>query len=118
MDVFAALAEPHRRLLLEMLVGGARPAGDLVEALPALTQPAVSRHLRILREAGLVDVRPDAQRRLYALKRDGFEPLEQWLAGYQRYWTSHLDALERHLDATPTSETSPTPTEEAPNDRH
>ena len=97
-DVFEAVAEPSRRVLLDLLAGGERSAGELVEALPDLTQPAVSRHLRVLRDVGLVESRIDAQRRIYRLRPDGLAPLDAWLARYRRYWTDHLDALERHLD--------------------
>jgi DNA-binding transcriptional ArsR family regulator len=97
MDVFEAVAEPNRRALLDMLADGERSAGELVASLPLLTQPAVSRHLRVLRDAGLVEVRPDAQRRIYALRPDGLAALDEWLNRYRRFWTSHLDALEQHL---------------------
>jgi DNA-binding transcriptional ArsR family regulator len=105
-DVFTAVAEPSRRALLDLLADGERSAGELVASLPTLTQPAVSRHLRVLREAGLVEVRPDAQRRIYALRPDGLAELDAWLERYRRYWTRHLDSLERHL-----AEIRPTPTE-------
>jgi DNA-binding transcriptional ArsR family regulator len=98
MDVFEAVAEPSRRALLDLLAEGERPAGELVDALPALTQPAVSRHLRILREVGLVEVRPDGQRRIYALRADGLVEIDDWISRYRRYWPRHLDALERHLE--------------------
>jgi DNA-binding transcriptional ArsR family regulator len=97
MDVFEAVAEPSRRALLDVLAEGERTAGDLVASLPGLTQPSVSRHLRVLREVGLVEVRPDAQRRIYALRADGLVPIDHWINRYRRYWTNHLDALERHL---------------------
>ncbi|MCF6422547.1 MULTISPECIES: helix-turn-helix transcriptional regulator [Amycolatopsis] len=97
MDVFEAVAEPSRRTLLDLLAQGELPAGDLVAALPGLTQPAVSRHLRILREVGLVEVRPDGQRRIYALRPDGLAEIDKWLGRYRRYWARHLDSLERHL---------------------
>lgn len=97
MDVFEAVAEPSRRALLDVLAGGERSAGELVAALPNLTQPSVSRHLRVLREVGLVEVRPDAQRRIYALRADGLVEIDRWLRGYRRYWAAHLDSLERHL---------------------
>jgi len=99
-DAFQAVAEPHRRALLDSLSHGPRPAGDLVALLPQLTQPAVSRHLRILREAGLVQVRTDAQWRIYTLRPDGLHEIDQWLDGYRQYWTRHLDALEHHLDTS------------------
>ena len=100
MDVFEAIAEPSRRVLLDTLASGDRTAGELVAALPDLTQPSVSRHLRILREVGLVEVRPDAQRRIYALRADGLVAIDSWIDRYRQFWTSHLDALERHLDDT------------------
>jgi DNA-binding transcriptional ArsR family regulator len=97
MDVFEAVAEPSRRALLDVLAEGERSAGDLVASLPGLTQPSVSRHLRVLREVGLVEVRPDAQRRIYALRADGLVQIDHWIDRYRRYWTNRLDALERHL---------------------
>jgi DNA-binding transcriptional ArsR family regulator len=99
-DVFEAVAEPHRRVLLDLLTEGERPAGDLVASLPGLTQPAVSRHLRILREVGLVEVRADGQRRIYALRADGLVEIDNWISRYRRYWPRHLDALEQHLKRT------------------
>jgi DNA-binding transcriptional ArsR family regulator len=96
-DVFEAVAEPHRRVLLDLLAEGERPAGELVASLPGLTQPAVSRHLRILREVGLVEVKPDGQRRIYALRADGLAEIDAWIQRYRRYWSRHLTALERHL---------------------
>jgi DNA-binding transcriptional ArsR family regulator len=98
MDVFEAVAEPHRRALLEVLADGPRPAGKLVASLPALSQPAVSRHLRMLREAGLVEVQAVAQRRIYSIRPAALQELDQWIGRYRRLWASHLDALERHLD--------------------
>jgi DNA-binding transcriptional ArsR family regulator len=100
MDVFEAIAEPNRRALLDLLADGERPAGDLVATLPHLTQPAVSRHLRVLREVGLVEVRPDAQRRIYALRADGLVEIDKWVSRYRRYWADHLGALEQHLART------------------
>lgn len=98
MDVFEAVAEPNRRTLLDALADGERTAGELVAVLPGLTQPTVSRHLRVLREVGLVEVRPQAQRRIYALRADGLVAIDDWIERYRRYWTGHLDALERHLE--------------------
>lgn len=92
-----ALSDPHRLAILSMLAGGERPAGDFVEALP-IAQPTVSKHLSVLREAGLVTVRKDAQRRLYSLNPAPLQALDQWLAGYRRFWTGRLDALEAQLD--------------------
>ncbi|MEN4473075.1 metalloregulator ArsR/SmtB family transcription factor [Mycolicibacterium cosmeticum] len=99
MDVFEAVAEPNRRTLLDALRTGERTAGQLVAALPGLTQPTVSRHLRILREVGLVEVRADAQRRVYALRADGLVQMDRWIEQYRQFWSEHLDALEAHLDA-------------------
>ena len=92
-----ALSEPHRMAIVSMLADGERPAGDFVEALP-IAQPTVSKHLSVLREAGLVTVRKDAQRRLYSLNPAPLKELDVWLAQYRRFWTSRLDALEAHLD--------------------
>lgn len=92
-----ALSEPHRMAILAMLADGERPAGDFVDALP-IAQPTVSKHLSVLREAGLVTVRKDAQRRLYSLNPAPLKELDLWLARYRRFWTDRLDALEAHLD--------------------
>lgn len=97
MSPFEALADPHRRQILDMLRDGERPAGDLVEALP-LSQPGASKHLRILRDAGLVTVRKDAQRRIYRLAPGRLAELDAWLAPYRKFWSSRLDALEEHLN--------------------
>lgn len=83
--------------MLEILADGERSVGELVARLPNLTQPSVSRHLRVLREAELVEVRQDAQRRIYALRPDGLAEIDRWINRYRRYWKGHLDALERHL---------------------
>src|SRR3954466_5875648 len=98
MAVFEAVAEPSRRALLDALIDGERTAGELVSTLPGLTQPTVSRHLRVLREVGRVEVRADAQRRIYALRADGLVAIDEWINRYRRYWADHLDALERHLE--------------------
>ncbi|MEV4534093.1 metalloregulator ArsR/SmtB family transcription factor [Asanoa sp. NPDC049518] len=97
MDVFTALADPTRRAMLDLLTDGARPAGDLVSAFPALTQPAVSRHLRVLREVGLVEVRAQAQRRIYTLRTEPLAEVDAWLGRYREHWARHLDAIEAHL---------------------
>ena len=91
------LAEPNRQAILELLREGERPVGELVEQL-ALSQPAVSKHLRVLKEAGLVEARADAQRRLYRIRPEPLAELDDWLAPYRRLWTSHLDRLEDHLE--------------------
>jgi DNA-binding transcriptional ArsR family regulator len=98
MSAFAALAEPHRRQILDLLGDRERPAGELVAALE-LSQPAVSKHLRILREAGLVEVRAEAQRRLYRVRPEPLRAIDLWLAPYRQLWTSRLEDLERHLDS-------------------
>jgi DNA-binding transcriptional ArsR family regulator len=95
---FTVLAEPTRRRILDLLREEERPVGDLVERL-SLSQPGVSKHLRILREAGLVDVRADAQKRLYRLRPEPLEEIDAWLEPYRKLWSGRLDALERHLDA-------------------
>lgn len=92
-----ALAEPHRMTILSMLAERERPAGDFVDALP-VSQPTVSKHLSVLREAGLVAVRKDANRRLYSLNPAPLAELDAWLGRYRRFWTDRLDALEAHLD--------------------
>jgi DNA-binding transcriptional ArsR family regulator len=92
------LAEPSRRRILDLLRDGERPVGELVALLP-LSQPAVSKHLRVLREAGLVDVRGDAQRRLYRVTPEPLAELDAWLAPYRTLWADRLDALQRHLAA-------------------
>jgi len=97
-DVFEAIAEPTRRALLDLLADHERSAGELVAAFPELTQPAVSRHLRILRESQLVDVRADGTRRLYSLRPEPLAQLDRWLETYRRFWAERLDDLEAHLD--------------------
>ncbi|MNL00721.1 HTH-type transcriptional regulator [compost metagenome] len=92
-----ALSEPHRMAIVAMLADGERPAGDFVDALP-ISQPTVSKHLSVLREAGLVTVRKDAQRRLYRLNPAPLAELDAWLQPYRRFWVDRLDALENHLD--------------------
>jgi DNA-binding transcriptional ArsR family regulator len=94
---FEVLAEPSRRRILDLLRDDERSVGDLVERLP-LSQPGVSKHLRILRDAGLVSVRADAQRRLYAVNPEPLAEIDAWLAPYRRLWAERLDALEAHLD--------------------
>jgi DNA-binding transcriptional ArsR family regulator len=97
LGAFQALAEPRRLAILDLLRDGERPVGDLVGQL-GITQPAVSKHLRILREAGLVEARVDAQRRLYRIRPEPLADLDGWLASYRKLWTTHLDQLEYHLD--------------------
>ena len=94
---FEVLAEPNRRRILDLLRVRERPVGELVTAL-RVSQPAVSKHLRVLRDAGMVDVRVDAQRRVYRVRTEPLEALDEWLQPYRALWSSRLDALERHLD--------------------
>src|SRR3954470_9579056 len=97
---FDVLAEPARRRILDALRERPHPVGELVERV-GLSQPATSKHLRVLREAGLVNVRKDAQRRLYELRPEPLVEVDAWLEPYRRLWARRLDALERHLDDTP-----------------
>ncbi len=98
MDVFAAVADPTRRKVLDLLRTGERAAGDLSRAFPHLSQPAMSQHLKVLRETGLVRVRPELQKRIYSLDPGGFAELDAWLGRYRAFWELNLGALERHLD--------------------
>jgi DNA-binding transcriptional ArsR family regulator len=91
------LGEPRRIQILDLLRDGERPVGELVARL-GVSQPAVSKHLRVLRDAGLVEARPDAQRRLYHIRPEPLAELDEWLATYRKLWTTHLDRLEEHLD--------------------
>jgi len=102
-STYEALAEPRRREILDLLRDGERPVGELVDRL-TLSQPAVSKHLKVLREAGLVQVRVEAQRRVYAVDPGPLAELDVWLAPYRRLWNEGLDALGRHLDRTATEE--------------
>ncbi len=97
MAAFEVLAEPNRRQILDLLMEAERPVGDLVEAM-AVSQPSVSKHLRVLREAGLVDVRIDAQRRIYRVRAEPLQEMDEWLRPYRQLWASRLNALERHLE--------------------
>src|SRR5215207_9889973 len=97
---FEVLAEPNRRRILDLLQASESPVGDLVERLD-LSQPAVSKHLRVLRDAGLVEVRTDAQRRLYRVRPEPLRMLDEWLAPYRRMWASSLDDLEQHWTRLP-----------------
>jgi DNA-binding transcriptional ArsR family regulator len=94
---WSALADPHRRAMLELLRERPRPVGELVERL-GLSQPGTSKHLRVLRDAGLVRSRAEAQRRVYELDGEPLRELDAWLGPYRRFWSERLDALERHLD--------------------
>jgi DNA-binding transcriptional ArsR family regulator len=96
-STFEVLAEPNRRRILDLLLAAERPVGELVRET-ALSQPSVSKHLRVLREAELVDVRIDAQRRIYRVCGEPLQALEEWLAPYRRLWAARLDALEQRLE--------------------
>ena len=96
-SVFEIIAEPNRRAILGLLVSAKQSVGEIERRL-RIPQPAVSKHLRVLRDAGLVESTVDAQRRLYRLKPEPLEELDAWLAPFRRFWSAHIDALERHLD--------------------
>ena len=102
-SAFTVLAEQSRRAILTLLAGGERSVGDLESTLN-LSQPSVSKHLRVLRDAGLVEVTIDAQRRVYRLRPEPLQEVDAWMAPFRRYWSARVDALERHLDriTTPT----------------
>jgi DNA-binding transcriptional ArsR family regulator len=102
-QLLAVLAEPTRRRILDLLLEQPKTVNQLVGELGA-SQPSASKHLRVLREAGLVHVHPDAQRRIYALRPHRLAELDKWLAPYRRLWEGRLDALEQHLDENPESE--------------
>ena len=96
-STFAVIAEPSRRAILSLLASAERSVGDIEERLN-LPQPSISKHLRVLREAGFVESRVDAQRRLYRIKPEPLMEIDAWLAPFRRFWSAHIDALERHLD--------------------
>ncbi|MEU9957715.1 metalloregulator ArsR/SmtB family transcription factor [Streptomyces sp. NPDC050982] len=98
-SLWAALADPHRRAIVALLLERPRPVGEIVEAC-GLSQPSTSKHLKVLRDAGLVRVRQDAQRRVYALDPAPIAELDTWLAPYRKLWNTSLDALGRRLDET------------------
>jgi DNA-binding transcriptional ArsR family regulator len=96
-SVFEIIAEPNRRAILSLLVSSQQSVGEIERQL-RMPQPTVSKHLRVLREAGFVESTVDAQRRLYRLKPEPFQEVDTWLAPFRRFWSAHIDALERHLD--------------------
>jgi DNA-binding transcriptional ArsR family regulator len=96
-DAFNAVAEPRRRQILDALAGGERPVNELVRLL-GLGQPQVSKHLRVLREVGAVDVREDGRRRLYSLNGHALKPIHDWVKGYERTWSERFDELDVVLD--------------------
>jgi DNA-binding transcriptional ArsR family regulator len=96
-SVFEVIAEPNRRAILSLLGSSQQSVGEIERRL-RMTQPAVSKHLRVLRDSGFVESTVDAQRRLYRLKPEPLQELDAWLAQFRRFWSAHVDALERHLD--------------------
>jgi DNA-binding transcriptional ArsR family regulator len=96
-SVFEIIAEPNRRAILSLLVSSQQSVGEIEHQL-GMPQPMVSKHLRVLREAGFVEATVDAQRRLYRLKPGPLQELDMWVAQFRRFWSAHVDALERHLD--------------------
>jgi DNA-binding transcriptional ArsR family regulator len=96
-SAFEIIAEPNRRAILRILAASQQSVGEIERQL-GMPQPTVSKHLRVLREAGFVESTVDAQRRLYRLKPEPFEEVDAWLAPFRRFWSKHVDALERHLD--------------------
>jgi len=96
-NVFEIIAEPNRRAILSLLIASEQSVGEIEREL-RMSQPTVSKHLRVLREAGFVESTVDAQRRLYRLRPEPLQELDQWLEPFRRFWSAHVDALERHLD--------------------
>ena len=107
--MFEVIAEPNRRAILSLLVSSQQSVGEIERQL-CMPQPAVSKHLRVLREAGFVESTVDAQRRLYRLKPEPLQEIDAWLAPFRRFWSAHVDALERHLDRMEQSESRTTGT--------
>ena len=105
-SVFEIIAEPNRRAILSLLVSSEQTVGDIERQL-SMSQPTVSKHLRVLREAGVVEATVDAQRRVYRLKAEQLQEIDEWLAPFRQLWSTHIDALERHLDQSiPTKRTT------------
>jgi len=96
-SVFEIIAEPNRRAILSLLISSQQPVAEIERRLH-ISQPAVSKHLRVLRDAGFVESTVDAQRRLYRLKPEPLQEIDAWLAPFRQFWSAHVDALERHLD--------------------
>jgi DNA-binding transcriptional ArsR family regulator len=107
-SVFEIIAEPNRRAILSLLVSSQQSVGEIERQL-GMPQPTVSKHLRVLREAGFVESTVDAQRRLYRVKPEPLQEVEAWLAPFRRFWSTHVDALERHLDRMDQSTSRATP---------
>jgi DNA-binding transcriptional ArsR family regulator len=100
MTAYTAMAEPHRRQILDLLRDGERSVSELVARL-RISQPGVSKHLKVLRESGLVEVRPEGRQRWYGLRAGPLAEVDEWLEPYRAYWSGRLDALERHLEENP-----------------
>jgi DNA-binding transcriptional ArsR family regulator len=96
-SVYEVIVEPNRRAILSLLASSEKSVGEIERQLN-MTQPTVSKHLRVLRDAGFVEAQVDAQRRLYRLKPDPLKEVDEWLSQFRQLWTAHVDALERHLD--------------------
>jgi DNA-binding transcriptional ArsR family regulator len=110
-SVFEIIAEPNRRAILSLLVSSKQSVGEIERQL-GMPQPSVSKHLRVLRDAGFVESTVDAQRRLYRLKPEPLQEVDAWLAPFRRFWSAHVDALERHLDRM--EQSAPTKSQSAP----
>ena len=108
-SVFEVIAEPNRRAILGLLISSEQSVNEIERQLE-MSQPAVSKHLRVLRDAGIVEATIDAQRRVYRLKPESLKEIEEWIAPFRRFWNAHLDALERHLDQV----NDPSPTRNKP----
>ncbi len=109
-SAFEVIAEPNRRAILALLVSSQPSVGEIERQL-SMPQPTVSKHLRVLRDAGFVESTVDAQRRIYRLKPGPFQEMDDWLSQFRRFWSAHVDALERHLDRmAPSRGVQPTPT--------
>jgi DNA-binding transcriptional ArsR family regulator len=104
-SAFEIIAEPNRRAILSLLASSQQSVGEIERQL-RMSQPAVSKHLRVLRDAGFVEATVDAQRRLYRLKPESLQEVDAWLAPFRRFWSAHVDALERHLDRMEQSESA------------
>jgi DNA-binding transcriptional ArsR family regulator len=105
-SVFEIIAEPNRRAILSLLTLSEQSVGEIERQL-RMSQPTVSKHLRVLRDSGFVESTVDAQRRLYRLKPEPFQELDDWLAQFRRFWSAHVDALERYLDRMKPDGTDP-----------
>src|SRR5437763_12922180 len=106
-SAFEIIAEPNRRAILSLLVSSERSVGEIERQL-RMSQPTVSKHLRVLRDGGFVESTVDAQRRLYRLKPEPLQEIDAWLAQFRRFWSAHVDALERHLDRMNEDQSPPT----------